>query len=109
MAYDPRGTSGWLIHDPEAIHGYRRALMDERPEQILANLRKALQGELASIWSGEAAQGYLEEAERRLELFRRWLEERRQLDEQVAAGESVIDEAVADVERMLRALGDLAF
>ncbi|HXF68962.1 MAG TPA: hypothetical protein VNK89_04075 [Thermoflexus sp.] len=108
MAYDPRGASGWLIHDPEAIQAYRRVLMEEQPTQVLAGLIQDLQNELPAIWSGEAAQGYREEAGRRLELFRRWLEERQQLDEGIAAGESILAEAIAEVERMLGALPEPA-
>lgn len=107
MSYDPRGTAGWLIHDPEAIQAYRRALTDERPEQILAGLSAAVQSELPAIWSGEAAQGYLEAAARRLEQFRRWLEARRHLEERLAAGEARITEAIAEVGRMLQGLPEL--
>ncbi len=107
MSYDPPGMSGWLIHDHEAIQAYRRVLMDERPEQILAGLSTAIQSELPSIWSGEAAQGYLEEASRRLEQFRRWLDVRRYLDERIAAGEARIAEAITEVRQMLQGLPGL--
>ncbi|GBD09120.1 hypothetical protein HRbin22_01367 [Candidatus Thermoflexus japonica] len=104
MSVDPRGLGGWLIHEPESIRSYRRLLMDERPEQLLASLTAAIQNELPALWSGEAAQGYLEEAARRLEQFRRWLEGRRQMDERIATGEARIAEAIAEVGRMLQAL-----
>ncbi|MCS7252207.1 MAG: hypothetical protein RMK32_00805 [Anaerolineae bacterium] len=104
MSHDLYGIAGWLIHDSEAIQAYRRALMDERPERILSALSTLIQSELTAVWSGEAAQGYLEEATRRLEQFRRWLEERRRLDEQVGAGEARIAEAIAEVGRMLQGL-----
>lgn len=104
MSVDPRGLGGWLVHEPEAIQSYRRLLMDERPEQLLAGLTAAIQNELPTLWSGEAAQGYLEEAARRLEEFRRWLETRRQLNERIGAGEARIAEAIAEVSRMLQAL-----
>jgi len=104
MPYDPHGVAGWLLHDPEAMQAYRRALMDERPERILANLTAALQNELAAIWSGEAAQGYFEEAARRLEAFRRWLQERQPFDERIIAGEARVAEAMAEAARMLQAL-----
>lgn len=104
MSYDPPGMSGWLIHDPEAIQAYRRVLMDERPEQILAELSTVIQNELPAIWWGEAAEGYLEEAARRLAEFRRWLEVRRDLDERIARGEARIAEAVVAVRQMLQRL-----
>lgn len=105
MAYDePAVQMSWWIHDPEAVQAYRRILAEETPERIGAELARALLEELPSLWSGEAAQGYLEEAQRRLEILRRWLEERRQLAEAVAAGEAMIAEAIAEVEKTLHAL-----
>ncbi len=105
MSVDPRW--GVLIHESDAIQDYRRVLMDERPERILAGLSTAIRSELPALWSGEAAQGYLEEATRRLEQFQRWLEMRRQLDERIAAGEARIAEAITEVRRILQALPEL--
>ncbi|WP_448592631.1 hypothetical protein [Thermoflexus hugenholtzii] len=105
MAYDEPALRRWT-HWPEAIQAYRRGLEEETPQRIGMEVRRALLEELPTLWTGEAAQGYLEEAQRRLEIFQRWLVEGQHLSRAIAAGEERIAQVVAEVEQMLRSLPD---
>lgn len=105
MAYDEPASRKWT-HWPEAIQAYRRGLEEETPQRIGIEVRRALLEELPGLWAGEAARGYLEEAQRRLEIFQSWLVEGLQLSRAIAAGEERIAQAVAEVEQMLRSLPD---
>ncbi len=107
MAYDEPVMRRWT-HAPEAVQAYRRGLEEETPQRIGIEVRKALLEELPTLWTGEAARGYLEEAQRRLEIFQRWLVEGQRLSQAIAAGEGRIAQAIAEVEQMLRSLPDPA-